>query len=91
MEVYMELSKKTTILFSPEIHQRLTELAARRGKSLGELVREACAVQYGFVTTEERVTAAAGLAALSLPVGTPGDLKRESVLDADALMPDTKR
>lgn len=87
----MELTKKTTILFSPEIHQRLTELASRRGKSLGELVREACAIQYGFVTTEERVAAAAGLAALSLPVGPPGDLKRESVLAADALMPDTNR
>ncbi len=84
----MELSKKTTILFSPEVHQRLTELAYRRGKSLGELVREACAVQYGFVATEERVDAAAALAALSLPVGAPRDMKRESVPSADALLPD---
>lgn len=44
----MELSKKTTILFSPETHERLTELAARRGVSLGELVRDACVAQYGI-------------------------------------------
>jgi hypothetical protein len=43
----MELSKKTTILFSPDTHARLTALAARRGTSLGDLVREACVAQYG--------------------------------------------
>lgn len=32
----MELSKKTTILFSPEFHRRLSRLAARRGVSLGD-------------------------------------------------------
>ncbi len=83
----MELSKKTTILFSPETHQRLTELAERRGKSLGELVREACVAQYGLVDTDARVAAAAALSALSLPVGTPHSMKAESVPDADALMP----
>jgi len=35
MEVYMELSKKTTILFPPELHQRLSAIAAQRGISLG--------------------------------------------------------
>lgn len=83
----MELSKKTTILFSPETHRRLTEVAARRGVSLGELVREACATQYGIVDHETRVAAATSLAALGLPVGTPRDMKRESVPSADALKP----
>jgi predicted DNA-binding protein len=81
-EVYMELSKKTTILFSPETHERLTDLAARRGKSLGELVREACVAQYGLVDAETRVAAVATLTALSLPVGTPREMKEESVPDA---------
>ncbi len=87
----MELSKKTTILFSPQTHERLSELAARRGKSLGELVREACAVQYGLVDAEARVAAVAALSALSLPVGSPREMKDESVINAEALMPRTRR
>ena len=83
----MELSKKTTILFSPDSHRRLSELAERRGVSLGELVREACATAYGIVDPEARVEAAASLAALRLPVGTPRDMKRQSVPAAAALMP----
>jgi hypothetical protein len=87
MEVHMELSKKTTILFSPDSHRRLSELAERRGVSLGELVREACATAYGIVDQEVRVAAASSLAALSLPVGTPAQMKKDSVVHADALMP----
>jgi hypothetical protein len=75
----MELSKKTTILFSPDTHAQLTELAARRGTSLGDLVREACALQYGLVDADARVAAVAELAALSLPVASPRDMKLESV------------
>jgi hypothetical protein len=87
MEVHMELSKKTTILFSPDSHRRLSELAERRGVSLGELVREACATAYGIVDQEVRVAAVVSLASLSLPVGTPAQMKKESVVHADALMP----
>jgi hypothetical protein len=83
----MELSKKTTILFSPDTHARLTALAARRGTSLGDLVREACVAQYGLVDTDTRVAAVAALTALSLPVASPRDLKQESVPSAHALMP----
>ena len=83
----MALSTKTTILFSPDSHRRLTDLAERRGMSLGELVREACAVAYGSVDAEARVGAVASLAALHLPVGTPRDMKRESVPDAGKLLP----
>ena len=83
----MELSKKTTILFSPEAHERLTALAARRGTSLGDLVREACVAQYGLVDADARVAAVAALSALSLPVASPRDMKHESVPSAHALMP----
>jgi hypothetical protein len=78
-EVDMRLSRKTTILFSPELHHRLSRLAAQPGVSLGELVREACEVRYGV--------AVAALGALGLPVGTPGEMKRESQPDPDALLP----
>ena len=83
----MELSKKTTILFTPELHRRLSRLAARRGSSLGELVREACEAQYGVAGSEARLEAASGLAALALPVASPGTMKRESQPEPDALLP----
>jgi len=83
----MELSKKTTILFSPELHRRLSEFAARRGVSLGEVVREACEATYGLVDSEARRAAAVALAQLDLPVGRPGAMKRESQPDPDALLP----
>ncbi len=83
----MELSKKTTILFSPELHRRLSRLAASRGVSLGELVREACEVRYGVAGSADRRAAVDALAALTLPVGTPAAIKRESVPAPDDLLP----
>lgn len=67
----MELSKKTTILFSPQLHKRLTDLAALRGTSLGELVREACEARFGLGGSPERVAAAHALAAIEAPLGAP--------------------
>ncbi|HWP36314.1 MAG TPA: hypothetical protein VNL18_02055 [Gemmatimonadales bacterium] len=82
----MDLSKKTTILFSPELHRRLSRLAASRGLSLGELVREACELHYGVVGSARRREAVNRLAALALPVGEPGAMKRESVPTPDDLL-----
>ena len=83
----MELTKKTTILFPPELHERLSRLAEHRGTSLGNLVREACEIQYGLVPMDARLAAVRELASLSLPVGEPEDLERESVLDSKAPLP----
>lgn len=83
----MELTKKTTILFSETLHRQLSELAARRGVSLGELVREACARQYGIGGSEGRREAVEALAALALPVGELDTMKRESAPSADDLVP----
>lgn len=83
----MELSKKTTILFSPDLHRRLARLAAARGVSLGELVREACVARYAVLDDPRRTAAARGLAALSLPVGPPDRMKRESQPDPGDLLP----
>ncbi len=45
----MELTKKTTILFSPDLHNFLTALAKRRGTSMGELDRRtACENRMAF-------------------------------------------
>lgn len=83
----MELSKKTTILFSPDLHRRLARLAKRQHTSLGALVREACEAQYGVVADPRRLDAARELAELALPVGTPSKMKRESVPSDDDLLP----
>ncbi|MFC1708398.1 hypothetical protein ACFL59_16520 [Planctomycetota bacterium] len=83
----MELSKKTTILFSRQLHQHLKRLARRRGTSIGSLVREACERQYGFESADEKLQAVEALRRLALPVGSPADMKRQSVPSPEELMP----
>lgn len=83
----MELEKKTTILFPPEQHERLTRLARERGVSLGQLVREACEETYGGSTVDERLAAVERLGRLSLPVGSPQEMEEESVPAPDDLLP----
>lgn len=81
----MELVKKTTILFPPDLYEQLARLAKRRDSSVGELVRSACRAQYSLSSKEMRLAAVRGLAAMSLPVGTPEEMERESVPPAEPL------
>jgi hypothetical protein len=74
----MDLTKKATILFPPDLYDQLAALALNQKTSVGELVREACRRQYGRATRDERVAAVAALAGLALPVGTPEEMERES-------------
>lgn len=83
----MELSKKTTILFPPELHRRLAQLAEQKGTSLGDLVRRACEQQYGITSRERRIEAAEELAKLALPVGEVRQMIRESVPSPEELLP----
>ena len=83
----MDLSKKTTILFPPDLHERLARLAKQRGTSLGELVRAACEREYGLFSEQERLEALEELSRLTLPVADPDTLKGESVPSSDDLMP----
>ena len=83
----MELTKKTTVLLSPDLHEHLTRTAKEREKSLGQLVREACEIQYGHVSSEDRLRAVDELRRLSLPVGSPRKMKRESVPEPQDLLP----
>jgi len=83
----MELSKKTTILFSPELYKQLSRLAKQKGVSLGELVRSACERQYGLVSKEDRLEAVRNLAGLALPVGEVREMKEESVPKPQEIVP----
>jgi hypothetical protein len=77
MEVYMELSKKTTVLFSHEQFSNLKKLAKARRRSIGDLIRSACEKQYGLVPHEEALEASEALSKLSLPVGTVEEMKKQ--------------
>ena len=81
------LTKKTTILLPPGLHQRLTRLAEQRRTSLGELVRSSCEHAYGAASVEEKVNAVRRMAGLALPVASVRRMKRESVPDAGGLAP----
>lgn len=83
----MELTKKTTILLPPALHDRLTRLARTRHTSLGQLIRDACEAQYGEPSAEERLDAVRQLSRLGLPVGSIRRMKRESVPDPADLLP----
>ena len=83
----MELSKKTTILFPPDLHSELVRLAKQRKTSLGELVRGACVREYGRASREERLAAVRELSSLDLPVGTPEEMAGESVPTPEELLP----
>jgi predicted DNA-binding protein len=86
----MGSSKKATSLLPPELQERLTLLAKHRGTSLAEIVRQACEAEYGrynALSTEARLEAVRRLASLSLPVGDPAEMERESVPSPDELLP----
>lgn len=87
MEVFVgELTKKTTILLQPELHERLTRLAQQRRTSIGALVRAACERQYGLGGSDDRLRAVHELAALDLPVGSTSTMKAESVPTPEQLL-----
>lgn len=83
----MELSKKTTILFTPALHERLSRLAAERRVSLGQLVRAACERQYGLHSAQSRLAAVHRLGALDLPVADTRAMKEQSVPSPEDLCP----
>jgi hypothetical protein len=83
----MELSKKTTLLFPPDLYRHLSRLARQRGVSVGELVRRACEEQYGMISRESRVAAVRELEAMSLPVSDPEQMEKESVPELENPLP----
>lgn len=74
-----DLEHRTTILLSADLHRRLGVLAARRKSSMGALIREAVEAYYGLCDEVDRLAALDELCALELPVGSPAEMKAESV------------
>ena len=83
----MELSKKTSILFSPAQHEQLSRLAAEKHMSLGEIVRSACETQYGRSSEGSRLDAVRQLSALALPVADTRTMKEQSIPGPDEICP----
>lgn len=79
----MELEKKTTILFPPDLYEHLTRLARQRRSSVGALVREACEARYGRFDSKDRQAAVRELSSLELPVADARSMKLEAVPDPD--------
>ena len=75
----MQLEHRTTLLLTPHLHARLTRLAVRRRTSMGALIRAAVEATYGRADIEDRLEALAALSAIGLPVGSPAEMKAESV------------
>lgn len=73
----MDRTVEKTILFSCEMHRRLMQLADRPGRSMDDLVREACEIQSGFDRHPDRDAAVAELARLRLPADGPAIMKGE--------------
>jgi len=75
----MELTHKTTILFSEEQIGNLRRLAAEKKTSMGELIRKACSDYYSLEPVPEALAAVEKLGALQLPVSDTALMKAEQV------------
>ncbi len=86
MEATVEFTKKTTILFPPDLYRFLADVAQQRKVSVGQLVRTACESQYGFTSPEERLHALEKLSKISALVASTAQMKRESIFSPDGIL-----
>ncbi len=75
----MELSHKTTILFSEDQFSSLKHMAKAKRKSIGELIRSACEQVYASDNRLEAKNAVFDLEKLNLPVASVKRMKMEQV------------
>lgn len=73
----MQLTKKTTILFSPAVYRQLERIAAREGTSVAHLVRKAAIQSYLVPDRRTRQDAVEALAAMRLPVADWPTMEQE--------------
>jgi hypothetical protein len=75
------------LLLPADLYSHLSWIARQRRVSVGELVRQACEAHYGIVSKESRMAAVRELEAMSLPVGDPEQLEKDSVPGPEDLLP----
>ena len=83
------LTERTQVLLSPEQLARLKRLAARRGRSVGAIIREAVEA-YTATPAEDRRAAIGRLFAIEAPVDDWDVMKREIVDGRFADLPDSQ-
>lgn len=62
--MYTRRMIRTQLYLDDDLHRRLRELAAKQGRTVSDLVREAVARAYGTAQVDERVTTLEGIASL---------------------------
>lgn len=62
------LTKKTTILFSPDLYRQLQDIAAATKTSIAQLIRQAIIKQYLLSDKKKRLEAVEHLAKIGGPV-----------------------
>lgn len=80
-------TERTQVLLSREQRERLERIAAREGRSVGSVIREAVE-SYTAASPRTRAEAAAALIAMDLPVSDWDQMKAEIVEGALAGLPD---
>lgn len=77
----MSLNHRLEIRIDDERMGLLKEAARRRGKSIGEIIREAIDLHLKEGVVAKRLAAVDALARLDAPVGKPAQMKKESMED----------
>jgi plasmid stability protein len=80
----MALTRRSQLLLDDELHARLRESAARRGISMGALIREAIEEKLSHVEDERVQAIEELLAADPLAVGDWPHMKRQMIEDMNA-------
>jgi len=75
----MELSHKTTILFSEDQFSSLKQIAKAKKESIGELIRNACEQVYASGNRLGAIDAVFDLEKLNLPVASVNKMKKEQI------------
>ena len=76
------LTKKTTILFSPDLYRQLSALAEASKTSVAHLIRQAVVQQYLLADRHKRVAAVEALGKMRLPVADWQTMEQETIRGA---------